>query len=218
MFSLTRSVWVNSVIVPGADADDTHAQVQRAGAPTRSPRRFILGTACRDMLSLMPAADKTPRKPAKRKPAGKASSKGSPGRSSAVSSKRGAEEAGFPEAFAALLRERKLAVPSGLADAPPEAYASQPASFVEQLGRLPDQELRRYAEQVGGYAERQAARAAAEWDRSPLIAELRRRKLKEPPRPLRAAGVSASLAKPLAEWSDKELLDAATRWSRIGRS
>jgi hypothetical protein len=161
--------------------------------------------------------DKAPRKPAKRKPA---AARPSAQRSSGASSKRGSSSTAgdFPGAFAALLRSRKLAVPKGLADAPPEAYASQPASFVEQLGRLPDAELRRYAEQVGGYAERQAARAAAEWDRSPLIAELRRRKLKEPPRPLRAAGVSASLAKPLAEWSDKEILEAATRWSRIGRS
>ena len=161
------------------------------------------------------APDKAPRKPAKRKPAAKPPAS----RSAAASSKRGSgADADFPGAFAALLRSRKLTIPKGLADAPPEAYASQPASFVEQLARLPDTELKRYAEQVGGYAQRQAARAAAEWDRSPLIAELRRRKLKEPPRPLRAAGVSASLAKPLADWSDKELLEAATRWSRIGRS
>ena len=162
------------------------------------------------------APDKAPRKPLKRKPAGK---QPSTTRSAAASGKRGSgAEGDFREAFAALLRSRKLTVPKGLSDAPPEAYASQPATFVEQLGRLSDTELGRFAEQVGGYAERQAARAAAEWDRSPLIAELRRRKLKEPPRPLRAAGVSASLAKPLAEWSDKEILDAATRWSRIGRS
>lgn len=153
---------------------------------------------------------RNPKKPAERTPA-----KGS----GAGSGKRGSSGADdFRAAFAALLRDRKLSVPRGLADAPPEAYASQPASFVDQLGRLSDAELKRFAEQVGGYAERQAARAAAEWDRSPLIAELRRRKLKEPPRPVRAAGVSASLAKPLAEWTDKELLDAATRWSRIGRS
>jgi hypothetical protein len=101
---------------------------------------------------------------------------------------------------------------------PPEAYASQPASFVEQLDRLSDEELRRFAERVAGYAQRQAERAAAEWERSPLIAELRRRKIKEPPRPVRAAGVSVSLKKPLSEWSDKELLNAATEWSRIGRS
>ncbi len=170
------------------------------------------------MLFPMVAADKTPRKPAKRKPTARGVGKASGGRAGAASSKRATVPDGFTEAFAALLRERKLPVPAGLADAPPEAYASQPASFVEQLGRLPDAELRRFADQVGGYAERQAARAAAEWERSPLIAELRRRKLKEPPRPLRAAGVSASLTKPLAEWSDKEILDAATRWSRIGRS
>lgn len=161
----------------------------------------------------MTRSDKTPRKPAKRKAAGKPSGGGS----SAGSSKRGATGA-FTDAFADLLRSRKLAVPNGLLDAPPEAYASQPASVVETFGRLPDSELTRFAEKVAGYAQRQADRAAAEWDRSPLIAELRRRKLKEPPRPSRAAGVSASLAKPLAEWTDKELLDAATHWSRIGRS
>jgi hypothetical protein len=119
--------------------------------------------------------------------------------------------------LARLLRSRKLTVPKGLTDAPPEAYASQPASLVDQLERLPDAELKRFAEKVAGYAERQAERAGAEWERSPLIAELRRRKLKEPPPPMRPAGVSVSLAKPLAEWSDKDLLDAATRWSRIGR-
>jgi hypothetical protein len=157
----------------------------------------------------MASAKKPTRKAAKPAPAAK--------RTSAASSKRDTTGDGdFPTAFAELLRSRKLAVPKGLADAPPEAYASQPASFVQQLERLPDTELKRFAEKVGGYAQRQADRAAAEWDRSPLIAELRRRKLKEPPRPTRPAGVSASLAKPLAEWTDKELVDAATRWSRIG--
>ena len=151
------------------------------------------------------------KKPAKRRAPAKPAA-------SASAERATPERGGFPAAFAALLRDRKLTVPKGLDAAPPEAYASQPASFVEQMRRLPDAELKRFAAQVAGYAERQAARAAAEWERSPLIAELRRRKLKEPPRPLRAAGVSASLAKPLEEWTDKELLDAATRWSRIGRS
>ena len=123
----------------------------------------------------------------------------------------------FPKAFAALLRSRKIAVPKGLADAPPEAYASQPASIVDELAKLPDAELKRFATQVGGYAGRQADRAKREWERSPLIAELRRRKLKVPPPPTRVTGASVSLAKPLAKWSDKELLRAAERWSKLGR-
>jgi hypothetical protein len=128
-----------------------------------------------------------------------------------------AGDASFLEAFAKLLRSRKIAVPKGLADAPPEAYASQPASFVDELAKLPDAELKRYATQVGGYAQRQSDRARSEWERSPLIAELRRRKLNEPPPPRRATGASVSLAKPLAEWSDKELLKAAEQWSKLGR-
>lgn len=123
----------------------------------------------------------------------------------------------FPEAFAKLLRARKIPVPKGLAGAPPEAYASQPASVVDDLAKLPDVELKRFAEQVGGYAARQAERALREWERSPLIAELRRRKLKEPPKPAKVAGVSVSLTKPLAKWTDKELLRAAERWSKLGR-
>ena len=126
-------------------------------------------------------------------------------------------DASFLDAFVKLLRSRKIAVPKGLADAPPEAYASQPASFVDELAKLPDTELKRYATQVGGYAQRQSERARSEWERSPLIAELRRRKLKEPPPPRRATGASVSLAKPLKEWSDRELLKAAEQWSKLGR-
>lgn len=120
----------------------------------------------------------------------------------------------FPQAFAALLRSRKIPVPKGLQSAPPDAYARQPPSFVEQLAELSDDELQRYGERVAGYAARQAARARSEWEASPLIAELRRRKLPEPPQPTRAAGVSVSLTKPLAEWTDKELIRAAREWSR----
>lgn len=132
--------------------------------------------------------------------------------------KAGSEAGGFLVAFAALLRARKIAVPKGLADAPPEAYASQPGSVVEDLGKLPDSELKRLATQVAGYAQRQADRAKREWERSPLIAELERRKLKVPPAPTRATGASVPLTKPLAKWSDKELLRAAERWSKLGRS
>ncbi len=127
------------------------------------------------------------------------------------------EEPSFPQAFAKLLRNRGLSVPKGLKDAPSEAYAGQPAAFVEQLSGLSDSELKRYAEQVGGYVRRQEQRAKREWDTSALIAELRKRKLKEPPPPARAVGVSVSLAKPLSDWSNAEILRAADEWSRMGR-
>ena len=174
------------------------------------------------MLSGMAGGSKRgggkPKKPAGRRRDASKTARSTSKRDSASSSKRDPDDVTFPEALALLLRARKIAVPKGLIDAPPEAYASQRASFVVQLERLPDSELRRFAEKVAGYARRQEERARVEWERSPLIAELRRRKLAEPPRPVRAAGVSVSLAKPLAEWSDAELIRAADEWSRIGRS
>src|SRR5688572_20884617 len=94
-------------------------------------------------------------------------------------------EATFPQALAKLLRQRKLKVPAGLAKAPPHAYGSQDASAVEALSRLPDEALAATAEKVAGYAKRQTARAKQTWDTSPLVAELRRRKLKEPPCPIK---------------------------------
>lgn len=140
--------------------------------------------------------------------------KKSPNKGSASS--RGAKET-FPQAFAALLRSRDISVPKGLRDAPPEAYAHQSADFVEQLSGLSDTELKRYADQVAGYVRRLEQRARREWDTSPLIAELRKRKLKEPPCPTRVVGASVSLAKPLSEWSNAEILRAADEWSRMGR-
>ena len=119
----------------------------------------------------------------------------------------------FPAAFAALLKARKIPVPKGLLDAPPEAYASQPASFVESLERSSASELKRFAEQVAGYAERRRQRVLSEWDRHPLIGELRRRGLKEPAAPTHG-GFSVSLTKPFKEWSDKEILAAAAEWSK----
>lgn len=124
----------------------------------------------------------------------------------------------FPQALAVLLRSRRLPVPGGLEDAPPDAYAREPASVVDELASLPDSDLRRYAERIATYAERQAQRAGREWDSSPLIAELRRRGLAEPPRPARVTGVSANLAKPLADWTDAEVLRAAKEWSARGRA
>jgi len=124
----------------------------------------------------------------------------------------------FPAAFATLLRERKIRVPAGLADAPREAYASQPPSFVDQLAGLGDADLKTYAEKIAGYAGRQAKRAKAEWEASPLIKELRRRRLSEPACPVRVVGASVSLRKQLGEWTDGEILHAAEEWSRMGQA
>jgi len=120
----------------------------------------------------------------------------------------------FPSAFAALLRERGIAVPRGLQTAPAEAYGNAAAEAVESLTRLSDEELKRYAERVAGFAPRQAARAKAAWNSSPLIVELRRRKLTVPAPPKRVVGASISLAKPLADWTNRELLAAAREWSK----
>lgn len=124
--------------------------------------------------------------------------------------------AGFPTALAELLRSRRIRVPNGLLDAPPEAYARQDAAFVQELAKLDDDALRAHAERVAGYARRQAERARRSWDTSPLIVELRRRKLKEPPRPQRVVGAAFNLKKPLPEWSDAEVLEAARQWSEQG--
>lgn len=124
----------------------------------------------------------------------------------------------FPSALAELLRSRKIRVPAGLTDAPPQAYASQPPSFVDELSRLSNTELKAYAEKIAGYAGRQAQRAREGWESSPLIAELRRRGLEEPVAPVRVVGASVSLAKPLSEWSDEELVRAADEWSRMGQA
>ena len=153
------------------------------------------------MLEGMPPTAK--RKPARAKPTAK---------------RAATDEPTFPQALAGLLRSRKVRVPAGLSDAPPQAYASQPSSYVERLSELGDAELRRYAEQIAGYAPRQAKRARAEWEASPLIAELRRRRLKEPDPPVRVVGASVSLAKPLGEWSDAEIVRAADEWSRMGQA
>ena len=123
---------------------------------------------------------------------------------------------GFPKAFAALLKSRGLKVPRGLLGAPPEAYARQPAAAVERLARANDQTLEAQAGKIAGFVSRRAARAKQFWDGSPLIAELRRRKLEEPPAPQRVVGASFSLKKPLDEWTDTEILEAARAWSSRG--
>ncbi len=154
---------------------------------------------------------------AKRKPAAKprpsSSKKKSPAKTRTNHEDAGGE---FPAALAELLRSRKLAVPKGLESAPPEAYANQSVSFVDQLAKHPDSQLEMFAEKVAGWAPRQLARAKAEWDSSPLIAELRRRKLKEPAPPKRVAGVSVSLRTPFKEWTDAQIVKAAGEWSKRG--
>ena len=123
---------------------------------------------------------------------------------------------GFPKAFATLLRSRGLRVPRGLLSAPPEAYARQPPAAVERLARADDRVLEAQAAKIAGFVARRAARAKQLWDGSPLIGELRRRKLAEPPAPERVVAASFPLKKPLAEWSDAEGLEAAGAWSARG--
>jgi len=162
------------------------------------------------MLSGMPSP--------KRKPAAKsrpsAAKKKSPVKRAAH--RPAASDDGFTSALAELLRSRKLTVPAGLEAAPPAAYANQPVSFVDQLAKRPDAELKIFADKIASYAKRQLERAKSAWDSSPLIAELRRRKLKEPPAPTRVVGISASLRKPLADWTDNEIVKAANEWSKRG--
>jgi hypothetical protein len=162
----------------------------------------------------MPPKPKPNDRKAKGKPKPAATSKKSPGKKAAAKVARGLD---FRVVFAELLKAKKIPVPKGLLDAPPEAYANQPASFVEQLERLPKAQLAKFAEQVGGYAQRQRERALHAWETSPLIAEIRRRKLKEPAPPKKPTGASVSLTKPLKDWTDKQLLSAAERWSKLGR-
>ncbi len=88
---------------------------------------------------------------------------------------------------------------------------------MEHLAQLPDPDLRAYAEKIATYAKRQAERARQAWEASPLIAELRRRGLEEPEVPARVVGASVSLAKPLSEWSNREITNAAAEWSRMGQ-
>lgn len=123
---------------------------------------------------------------------------------------------GFTKALAKLLKSRTLKVPVGLLAAPPEAYAGQSAEFVRILERLDDAGLVAHAEKVAGYAKRQAERAKTAWETSPLIKEISRRKLKLPVRPKKVVALAFSVKKPLSEWSDKDLLRAATEWSKRG--
>lgn len=123
----------------------------------------------------------------------------------------------FPQALAKLLKSRGLDVPSALVKAPPAAYAGQPASFVKNLERLEDPELAAQAARIANYTSRQEKRARSAWETHPLIAEIRKRKIREPKRPTRFVGVAINFRKPLEEWTDEELLEAASEWSRSGR-
>lgn len=127
------------------------------------------------------------------------------------------EPSPFLEALVELLGQRGLDVPEGLREAPPAAYAGQGVGAVAMLARLKDADLAERAAKVAGWQARQSLRAQQIWDSSPLIGELRRRGLTEPARPARPAGVAFSLKRPLADWSDEELREAAEEWARLGR-
>lgn len=123
----------------------------------------------------------------------------------------------FLEALAALLKSRKLKLPTGLKSAPPAAYARQPAEFVAQLAKLDDKALSDRAEHIAGYAKKQQARAKAAWDTSPVIVEIKKRKLKGPERPASMPSGAIVVRKPLADWSNAELLSAAKQWAATAR-
>ena len=162
-----------------------------------------------------PAARRKPTAKATAKATAKPTAKPTP---KATAAKRTRAGRTFATELAALLRSRKLKVPRGLADAPPEAYGHFEASRVEMFADVPDDSLVAQAEKVAGWSARQRERADTEWQRSPLIAEIRRRDLKAPPPPAKVVGVSVSLRKPLRNWSDAELLRAAKDWSDRGRA
>lgn len=121
----------------------------------------------------------------------------------------------FIEALAGLLRSRNLDIPPGLLDAPPGAYAGQGEAAVLTMSRLKDADLAERAARVAGWERRQAERAEHAWETSPLIGEMRRRGLKEPPRPQKVVGAAFSLKKPLSEWTDAEVRDAVAAWVRL---
>ncbi|MGH2812822.1 MAG: hypothetical protein ACRDI1_08945 [Actinomycetota bacterium] len=122
----------------------------------------------------------------------------------------------FTRALSSLLKSKGIRVPSGLSRAPAEAYMGEPASFVDSLADLPDSDLARYAERISSYAARQEKRVRSAWESSPLITELRRRKLKEPPAPKRVVALAFSVKTPLQEWTNAEILQAARQWSARG--
>ncbi|GAC1369729.1 MAG: hypothetical protein NVSMB32_14430 [Actinomycetota bacterium] len=121
----------------------------------------------------------------------------------------------FLEALATLMESRGLPLPEGLLEAPAQAYAGQGEGTVAMRSRLQDADRRERAGKVAGWQQRQVDRAEQAWESSPLIAEVRRRGLAEPPRPTRAVGAAFSLKKPLAKWSDAELASALAQWVEL---
>lgn len=124
----------------------------------------------------------------------------------------------FLQALAELIASRGLEVPDGLLESPPAAYAGQGEGTVIAMSRLRDADLLERAGKVAGWQQRQVERAEQAWERSPLIAELRRRGLAEPQRPSRVVGAAFSLKKPLAQWSDDEVLSAVEQWLELART
>jgi hypothetical protein len=147
-------------------------------------------------------------------PSGKASTAKTPPKRTNDHAKPAASP--FIDALADLLRSRNIEIPPGLLEAPPEAYAGQSEAVVQAMARLKDEDLAERAGKVAGWGQRQAERAERAWESSPLIVELRRRGLAEPPRPTRVVGASFSLKKPLADWTDDELEQAVAAWVRLG--
>jgi hypothetical protein len=158
-------------------------------------------------------------KPARRRPAPKGAADPPPPAAPPPPAEAApAEESPFLDALIDLLASRDLEVPSGLREAPPAAYAAQGVAAVQMMARLKDADLLERANRVAGWQGRQEERSRQAWESSPLIREVRRRGLPEPERPARVAGVAFSLKKPLAEWTDGELLGAVTEWAALGTS
>lgn len=164
-----------------------------------------------------PSASMPPSDPRRRSSRAKGRAKPKTAAPRAAKRVAGADDS-FLDAFVKLLRSRRIRAPQGLVGAPPEAYASQEAAFVARLAQLSDADLKVYAERIAGYARRQQERAKTAWESSALVAELRRRGLREPAVPVRVVGASVSLARPLKDWSDDEVLRAADEWSRMGQA
>lgn len=157
-----------------------------------------------------------PRRPSSSFGGGKAQSAAPAPRRAAPSAPPAPPPSPFLEALVELLRSRNLEIPPGLPEAPPEAYAGQGEAAVQAMSRLKDEDLVERAGKVAGWGRRQADRAEQAWESSPIIAELRRRGLAEPARPARVVGAAFSMKKPLADWTDDELEEAAAAWARLG--
>jgi hypothetical protein len=191
--------------MPASRKKSSKTRTSRAPAPRAKASKKVSKTKAKTRSKT--SARKSARKPAARK-----------GSAKPAAPKRSARpEVTFVTALAKLLRSRKIEVPDGLLDAPPEAYANQPIEIVKRLGDLDDAALAERAEKIASFAKRQAERARQTWESSPLIAELRRRGIRVPPVPKRLVGAAISVKRPLAEWADDELVEVAKDWSKRGR-